>query len=197
MKHAASRALYSYWDRLRAGRSAPERSDLDPSAIRTLLGDVLLLEFSTRDRHVVRLAGTRICSLLGREIKGHALSEIFAPGDVQDLNSMLDCVAASAIPSVVGLRGKTADARAMNLELLALPLRHRGRTHARMLGALTALENPYWAGVTPLVRLQLVTSRQLLREDARGAGEIDLLAPPKRVPGGALRLLDGGRHNSR
>ncbi len=193
MKHASSRALYDYWNRLRAGRSAPERSDLDPAAIRTLLGDILLLEFTHQDRHTVRLAGTRICSLLGRELKGSAIADFFRHEDRVDLTSMLDCVAAAAMPSVAGIRGETGDGRSLNLEMLALPLRHRGRTHARMLGALTALENPFWAGVTPLVRLQFVTSRQFIREDQPGAGEIDLLAPARRVEGGPLRLLDGGR----
>ncbi len=47
MKHAASRALHAYWDRLRGTRAAPDRADLDPGAIRSLLGDVYLLELGT------------------------------------------------------------------------------------------------------------------------------------------------------
>ena len=63
MKNATTRALHDYWDRLRAGRAAPERGDLDPGAIRTLLGDVFLLEMDGQARRTIRLAGTRICSL--------------------------------------------------------------------------------------------------------------------------------------
>jgi hypothetical protein len=192
MKHATSRELYSYWDRLRAGRSAPERSDLDPGAVRALLGDILLFEFTNRERHVVRLAGTRVCTLLGRELKDQTLTECFATEDRTDLAAMLDHVAASAQPAVSGIRGETADGRSLNLELIALPLRHRGRTHARMLGALSALETPYWAGVTPLARLRLITSRQLYRMQGP-AGEIDLVSPPPRAVTGRLRLLNGGR----
>lgn len=193
MKHATSRELYSYWNRLRAGRSTPERSDLDPAAVRGLLGDILLLEFNNRDRHGVRLAGTRVCTLLGRELKGQPLTDCFAPEDRQDLTAMLDTVAATAQPTISGIRGETLDGRSLNLEFLALPLRHRGRTHARLLGALTALETPYWAGMTPLSRLRLVTSRQLYRQEDPDGGEIDLVAPPPRVVTGRLRLLHGGR----
>lgn len=192
MKHAVSRELYAYWDRLRAGRSAPERSDLDPAALRTLLGDILLLEFNHRGLSV-RLAGTRICSLLGRELKGLTLNQCFVPEDRQDLTSMLDGVAASALPAIAGVVGETEDGRTMNLELIALPLRHRGKTHARMLGALTASELPFWAGITPLVRLRLVTSRQLHRMHDQDGTEIDLVTPPARVAAGPLRLLTGGR----
>jgi hypothetical protein len=192
MKHATSRELYSYWNRLRAGRRAPERSDLDPAAVRTLLGDILILEFNTRERHVVRLAGTRVCTLLGRELKGQAFSDCFAQEDRQDLTAMLDHVAAAAQPAVSGIRGETVDGRSLNLEFLTLPLRHRGRTHARLLGALTALETPYWAGLTPLARLRLVTSRQLYQEQGPDGGNIDLVTPPLRAVTGRLRLLNGG-----
>ena len=68
MKHPSSRALYAYWDTLRAGRAAPERGELDPGAIRTILGDVMILEVGGPHRYAVRLAGTRICSLMGREL---------------------------------------------------------------------------------------------------------------------------------
>jgi hypothetical protein len=193
MKHTTSRELYGYWDRLRAGRSAPERSDLDPGAVRTLLGDILLLEFNGRERHLVRLAGTRVCTLLGRELKGSALTDCFAPEDRHDLTAMLDNVAAAAQPAISGIRGETLDGRSLNLEFVTLPLRHRGRTHARLLGALTALETPYWAGVSPLARLRLVTSRQLYRTEGPGGTEIDLVTPPPRVVTGRLRLLNGGR----
>ena len=58
MKHPSSRALYAYWDKLRAGRAAPERGELDPGAIRSILGDVMILEVGGPHRYAVRLAGT-------------------------------------------------------------------------------------------------------------------------------------------
>jgi hypothetical protein len=190
MKHAPTKALYAYWDKLRAGRSAPDRSDMDPGAIRTLLGDVFLLELGGKDRHVVRLAGTRICTLLGRELKGRPFAEGFAAEDWGDLFALLDGVAGSAVPAVAGIIGETEDGRTLDLELLVLPLRHRGRTHARLLGSLTAADWPYWAGSHALVRLRLVSTRYLTPEPG---GEIDLLTASLRATGGPLRLLPGGR----
>ncbi len=90
MKHPSSRALYAYWDRLRAGRAAPERGELDPGAIRTILGDVMILEVGGPHRYAVRLAGTRICSLMGRELRARAFVETFAPGDWPELYALLD-----------------------------------------------------------------------------------------------------------
>ncbi|MEX0590030.1 MAG: PAS domain-containing protein [Xanthobacteraceae bacterium] len=193
MKHAATRELYAYWDRLRAGRSAPDRSDLEPGAIRTLLGDVFLLELGGMDRHLVRLAGTRICTLLGRELKGRPFAELFAPEEWHDLYSLFGGVAETAVPVVAGVVGETADGRTLDLELLVLPLKHRGRTHARLLGSLVSTEWPYWAGVSPLARFRLVSIRYLRIESHPSSDAIDLVSPPVRATAGPLRVLPGGR----
>ena len=192
MKHAATRALYAYWDRLRAGRAAPERSDLDPGSIRTLLGDVFLLEFGGKDRHLVRLAGTRICALLGREWRSLSFSEPFAAEDLPELHALLDGVTEAAVPAVAGVTGETHDGRRIDLEMLVLPLRHRGRTNTRILGSLAAGEWPYWAGQVRIARFRL-NSVRYLRQDYAGPEEFDLVSPPQRMPLGRLRLLPDGR----
>ena len=192
MKQDATRALYAYWDRLRAGRAAPERSDLDPGAIRTVLGDVFLLENEPDGRHRVRLAGTRICTLLGREWKSRLFTEPFDYGEQNDVQRLLDGVSTTAAPVVAGVTGETADRRRRGLELLVRPVRHRGRTNAGILGSLVAEHWPYWAGVVALSRLRLVTMRHVAPED--GPAEFDLLTPPRlRRPLGTLRVLPGGR----
>ena len=45
MKLAASGELFAYWNALRGARSAPERNDVDPGAIRGILADTFVLEF--------------------------------------------------------------------------------------------------------------------------------------------------------
>jgi hypothetical protein len=190
VKHPVSKSLYSYWNRLRDGRSAPDRTDLDPGAIRDLLGDVFLLELGGKGRHVVRLAGTRICTLLGRELKDRPLAEGFVAEDWNELYALLDGVAHTAVPVVAGLVGETADGRTLDLELLVLPLRHRGRTHSRLLGSLTSGEWPYWAGSHAILRLRMISTRYLTIGDS---DEIDLLSAPVRPVGAPLRLLRGGR----
>lgn len=192
MKHSASRALHAYWDRLRAGRAAPERSDLDPGAIRTLLGDVFLLEIGGKDRHAVRLAGTRICTLLGRELKERPFAELFAPADWQDLYALVDGVAETSTPAVASVTGETHDGRLIDFEMLLLPLRHRGRTQIRLLGSLVAGDWPYWAGQVPLTRFRLQTIRHLRAEDHFVPPTEAEPAPPLRLHG-PLRLVPGGR----
>ncbi|MGB9364875.1 MAG: PAS domain-containing protein, partial [Xanthobacteraceae bacterium] len=66
MKQASSRELFGYWAARRGARAAPERGEIEPSAIRRALGDVFILEFDRRSGHPFRLAGTRVCALFGR-----------------------------------------------------------------------------------------------------------------------------------
>ena len=80
MKHAASRELYAYWEERRGQRSAPERADIEPGAIRAALSDTFILELDADDRHVFRLAGTRVCALFDRELKGERFVDLWALG---------------------------------------------------------------------------------------------------------------------
>jgi hypothetical protein len=90
---------------------------------------------------------------------------------------------------IVGVIGETADRRMLGLELLILPLRHHGRTDARLLGSLAPLSHPYWAALVPLARLRIGTSRFLQPEDAIDPETTTgrLRAPPP------LQLVQGGR----
>src|SRR5215217_6040266 len=45
-----------------------------------------------------------------------------------------------------------------------MPLRHNGSTHTRLLGAMTALDEPYWLGVQPIME-QRITGLRLIWPD--------------------------------
>jgi hypothetical protein len=68
VKHTSTRVVFEYWNRQRGQRSAPTRSEIDPAAIRHILGDTFMLAADVIDGIRFRLAGTRVCTLFGREI---------------------------------------------------------------------------------------------------------------------------------
>src|SRR5437588_12839090 len=76
MKQASSRELFGYWAARRGTRTAPERGEIEPSAIRRALGDVFILEFDRGLGHPFRLAGTRVCALFGRELKNQRFIDL-------------------------------------------------------------------------------------------------------------------------
>ena len=188
MKHPSVRALHAYWERLRNGRASPERSEIDPAQIGRLLGDILLLENGENPRHAVRLAGTRLCALIGHEMRGRGFGAFFAAEDRAALFGLLEGVADGQVPAVASLTGETDDGRVVDLEMLLLPLRHRGRTHARMLGSIVPLDVPYWTGTAQLARLRIKTLR-ILHTAEPGESE---LAGLRKAASGRLRVVQGG-----
>jgi hypothetical protein len=159
MKTAPTRKLFSYWNARRGSRLAPERGDIEPGAIREILGDSFILAFDAAAEHPFRLAGTRVCALFARELKGAPFVQLWDhAGRIRELAAT---VADEADPVVAGVVARTAEGSQADLELLLLPLYHRGRMRVRLLGVLTPLAAPYWLGAEHVNTLALGTTRHL------------------------------------
>ena len=161
MKQASSRELFGYWTARRGKRPAPERGEIEPSAIRRALGDVFILEFERHGGHPFRLAGTRVCALFGRELKNEPFLDLWDEETRAPLAQLLAVVADEATGVVAAATGRTAEGWSQDLELVLLPLAHRGNTHARMIGALSPLVAPFWLGASHLGALTLGSVRHL------------------------------------
>ncbi|HZP78662.1 MAG TPA: PAS domain-containing protein [Pseudolabrys sp.] len=161
MKHSSTRELYTYWNERRGTRPAPERDDIDPAAIRKSLGDAFVLANSFSRKHHYRLAGTRVCALFGREMKGEIFSAAWEKASQQALDELLTIVGDEAVGVVAGANAYNAQGDAVELELLLLPLAHRGHARVRALGVLAPIERPYWLGTLPVENLTLTALRHL------------------------------------
>lgn len=161
MRHAATRILFAYWDSLRGERTAPERGEIEPGAIRHILANTFILEVDVIGSAAFRLAGTRLCALAGGELKGRAFASLWREEAASEVAHLLDTVLDDAAGVIGGVSGATARGATVNLELLLLPLRHRGKTHARMLGALSPLFVPTWLGLDPVVSLTTLSLRMI------------------------------------
>jgi hypothetical protein len=161
MKHSSTRELFDYWNTRRGTRSAPERGEIEPGAIRRVLADTFMLNFDPRAGHPFRIAGTRVCAAFGRELKGAAFTEIWAGASQDPIRDVLATVATESVGVVAGASGRSCAGAALELEFLVLPLAHRGGASTRILGALVPTEVPYWLGAQTLGRLTLGTIRYL------------------------------------
>ena len=92
MKHASTQALFDYWNRRRGRRWAPARSDIDPADIRHVLGDTFMLASDFVDDMRFRLAGTRVCALFAREIKGEAFDDLWNETSREQIEDLLTVV---------------------------------------------------------------------------------------------------------
>ncbi len=161
MKQASSRELFGYWTARRGKRPAPERGEIEPSAIRRALGDVFILEFERHQGHPFRLAGTRVCALFGRELKNQPLLDLWDAPSRLALANLLDTIADEANGVVAAARGRTPEGWVQDVELVLLPLTQRGDTHARMIGSLAPLTVPFWLGSSRLGALTVGNIRHL------------------------------------
>jgi hypothetical protein len=193
MKHPSSRRLFDYWNRRRGNRLAPERGEIEPAAIRGILGDTFILAYEPAGDHYFRLAGTKVCALFCRELKGQSFDALWEAAARDAMRRLVDTVADETVGLVAGVRGPVADGAVIELELLLLPLRYRGGAHARALGVLAPLATPYWLGTTPLESLQLASLRHL-------GPAVETVAAPRFVSAAdsartrhGLVVYDGGR----
>jgi hypothetical protein len=164
MKHASTRILFDYWNEKRGSRPAPDRADIDPAAIRHALGDTFMLAADFVDQLRFRLAGTRVCALFCREIKGEEFLSLWQEPNRKAIVDLLAVVNDETVGAVAGLTGRTADGDELDLEFLLLPLAHAGHARIRALGVMAPLVPPYWLGEKPLVELELGTLRHIGRE---------------------------------
>jgi hypothetical protein len=161
MKHAQSKALFAYWNGVRAGRRAPERAEIDPAAIRDLLPDTFILEIEDKTSLAYRLAGTRVCAAFGHELRGKDFLMPWSRPDRDALSTLVWSVLDEGAAAVAGWKGMSARGHWLSFEMLLLPLLLNGDVSARVLGSSAAFEAPFWFGAQPIVRAEIVSVRIL------------------------------------
>ncbi len=164
MKQTQTAKLLDYWNELYAVAGVPERSQIEPMAIRDILGDTFILERDAGDKIQYRLAGTRLCAIFGKELKG----EQFAlPWRAEGRDSIVEIINSATKDSTIALIGSVATSksgREISLETLILPLLQNGKKSVRMVGITTPISRPYWLGMDPITVQRLRTLR-IIRPD--------------------------------
>jgi hypothetical protein len=143
MKHPSSREFFAYWDERRAGESAPDRSDIEPGPVRDLLGDIFVLSYDPDRGHPCRVAGTRVCALLGRDLKGQGFPALFAQDCRREIEDLIGIVAEELLAIVAGVSASAEDGSKVHLELLLLPFTPRAHTPLSLTGLMAPLDGEH------------------------------------------------------
>ncbi len=182
MKQDGTIALFQYWNRLRDGRFAPKRTEVEPGDIKTLLADTFILEKDSRGEGVFRLAGTRLCAIFGRELRGFSFHSLWREQDSRLTTQLVHGVFKSKNVVVITLEGASRNGRTNPFEMLLLPL-DGGIENPRCLGVMCAGEKPFWLGADPICEARIQTvrvvdaDREPLFLKNRPAIEVPSLAP--------------------
>lgn len=126
-------SLKSYWERLRAGRIAPYRAEIDPRQFETALENMFIVERIAPDNMRIRLAGMKICEMMGMEVRGMEPGFLVDDADRLRFERLLHVVMAE--PSVVEVR-LSAEGRGgrYRATMLLMPLRSDFGDINRVLG---------------------------------------------------------------
>jgi hypothetical protein len=157
MKHPSTREFFAYWDEKRGAARAPDRSEIEPGAVRELLGDIFVLSYDATSGYPFRVAGTRVCALLGCDLKDKSFSALFEAHARREIEEIVAVVAEEMLAAVAGVTATAQDGSVAHLELLLLPF--NARAHAPI--SLTGLLTPFASEQGPLRDFKLTSWRYL------------------------------------
>lgn len=177
MRHDGTSEIFAYWNDLRGTRAAPERREISPALIRSRLSETFILRASGPGEARFRLAGTRICSIYGRELKGQSFSSIWQAKD----KAVIARIVASSLTSKTVVQstyeGKSSRGRKMLFNLILLPLANE--VHERhLLGMIAPAGKPFWLESDAIIENSL---RSITMIDPRNAAN---------KPAGSVRAED-------
>jgi hypothetical protein len=134
----AHQEMFAYWASLRRGASLPARIDLHPAGIKRMLPTVSLIDVKRDPEGLVdyrlRLAGTGLYSVYGREITGKTLNDVYNTAATEYWRRELDKVVHERRPGVGVHSLAWKGSPHMSILWLRLPLASNGRDVDMILG---------------------------------------------------------------
>ncbi|TDQ27298.1 PAS domain-containing protein [Phyllobacterium brassicacearum] len=206
MRHDATSELFGYWNRLRGTRAAPERKEITPAPMRSYLADTFILQASGTSEPRFRLAGTRICSIYGRELKGLSFASLWHTRDKNTISRLVKNSMTSKSVVQLNYEGRSARGRKVLLKLLLLPLASEANEQ-HLMGMITAIGRPFWLESDAIVenriqsvsiidpRNQVVPGIDPIHARMEAAASVPLPSSRTIVSRkvGHLRVFDGGK----
>ena len=158
-----NQALLAHWERLKGGRTAPRRADLDPRQMRRLLPRMFMAESDGLDGYSWRLAGTGIRQLFRREMTGRDFLDGWMKLERGMIRRFLAGVIEDHRPVALRLRLHTDRGQAILVEMLALPLLATDGVTTRIVGSFSRLDEPRIETHGGIVEMELAAARFLAK----------------------------------
>ena len=125
--------------------------------------NTFILELDQKFRNLsFRLAGTRLCSTYGRELKGIGFLSLWDETDNVDVYKRVRNIFEDTLPGIFSYDAVSEEGRIIECEMLLLPLLNGPHHASRILGVTSMLGNPVWAGTDPITNNRLKFTRTIL-----------------------------------
>ncbi|GJL88656.1 MAG: hypothetical protein DHS20C03_23650 [Minwuia thermotolerans] len=135
------RDLYAYWQTMRGDRRIPPRSAFDPTRVPRLLPNLILLDVEPETgRLIVRVLGTRVATVYGKDYTGRYLDEVYFGSNATSVLDDYGTCARDGIP-VLGERNfRNVRDVVYRMERLILPFSDDGKVVNKLISGLHFIE---------------------------------------------------------
>ncbi|MBB4064876.1 PAS domain-containing protein [Gellertiella hungarica] len=154
MELKISRDIVDYWNDIRGGRPAPLRAELKPAPISALLPDLFILQWDDSGEIVFRLAGTRVCLLMGKELRERSFTALWPPRQRAGIQGLVHQVAEHLRPVSLHVSGYRRELDPLHFEMVLLPVLEEGGQGCRVLGSFAPVQASAWQTLEPVSILQ-------------------------------------------
>lgn len=155
MKLTVSRSIVAYWNEIRGMDPAPTRAALKPGPISGLLPDLFILYREKDGTPIFRLAGTRVCALVGRELRQQSFAALFSEDQAHKVRMLVQNVTERLRPLAVTVRPRALDADPVELEMVLLPVLEENHDARVVLGVMAPVNRNATTLLTTLPQLTL------------------------------------------
>lgn len=189
--HPSSRALFRYWESIRAERWAPSRADLDLARISALVPNLFVIEYATLARtYRWRLAGTAICEIYRRELTGTHMLEGWDSFESSVIARHLNATMTAGQPCVLRFRFQTNLDQLLGAEFMAFPILAADGVTTHIFGGLFPFRDVYSLAHAGLTHFQLSSARSVWTENLPAAASP---AGAHGAPQRNFQVISGGR----
>ncbi len=189
MQNDRSYEIFTYWDSLRRGGAAPFRSAVQPAALGRTLPNLFILKAEGPYLRF-RLAGTRMCELLGGELRNSLFDDLW---EIKSADSAMEAALAAIrteramIASMIGTDTEGAEA---GFEMLLLPLKSSNFLTDRLLGSFLQTDGRRLNG--PICSLRMQDWRPVVEHARSGSAYLARQSIIQRLLAAALEVKSDG-----
>lgn len=137
--------LQDHWEGLREGKLPPFRSEISPRHLLETLDTLFILEMLAPDDIRVRIAGVKVCEMMGREVRGQTPLSFFDGNARGRFAAVMTDVLNRPTVARLGLETCDSLGNCATAEMILLPLRSDFGDVTRMIGCVTVPDGGYTA----------------------------------------------------
>ncbi len=188
--HPGCRALFRYWESLRAERPCPRKDELDLKQIVQIVPFLSIIEHVTETKPwKFRLAGTQICAVFGREMTG---LDALSGWDGFERNVIGNCLHMSKDrlqPSLIRMRFISEQNEVLAAEMIGLPVQNGKFAPVEILGGIFPFFDDKPKRPFIYQKRELVSARMVWTEHCVGDQLLDVVG--RKIPV-KLQVIQGG-----